>query len=715
MIHFRLSLRAGRSFCHERILLVLLVAALLAGCSMPTNVEPGISPYSEPVPGTAIANQPVAVSPSPMLDISPPAFPISTLDQNNETEQIPSPDGRWIAILDRLAGSLMIGNATGETVSIFPPGSTASDAKWSPDGMSLAVALRKSPAGDASATPQDFPEIWLVKLESGTFEKPQLVYQARNFGDSTTIPSQIILGSWSPDGQRLLFWESLLMSASIQVDGLPLWCLEIGTSQATLLSNTSLANPTYQSWAPDSHALAFTNGGYRSAQVGKWLSLYDVHSSRVVTLVSQNELVPGQLAWSPAGNAIAFASVEARQTGQEWADWMSWENPAILARRIYLLSPRDGSHQRLNATEAYQDAPRWSADGKKLYYVQADGNQAALMEADPISGTAQAIPDCRMALPPQAGYYGQVDWSALQKDCNGKAGATVTGQIVAGYGDHRPVAHLPLRLRQMGSNNWDTYTDGEGRFTLMGIPTGQAYIDDGHLTFEVTIDSPVQSINLGILKYPLIHPPEYDWWQAAPLADLNQLLNDGALVDFKVCASDSTWVRPTPDLQRAQIYSQPPFNELNQATIERFERSAILYNTVDIVEQSFPGSLNLDGLGADWLYLSGLWTATPNPLTHSNCAYSGADLQSLFDRNQLEVWLFGYRAVEVQRLDKTDIRIAAGSLCDPNDRSCLVRPGDHYAVEVVPASGFQIIRFAGKPDVMTIHIVKSGKELLALP
>ena len=290
--------------------------------------------------------------------------------------------------------------------------------------MQLAVVLSALPE-EVAAGKSSLPEIWLVKFEDDTWAKPKLVYRAGDFPDSMVTPSEIILGSWSPDGSHLSFWTNPISSASIQVDGLPLWCLELENSLATRLADAVLVNLAYQSWAPDSSALVFTDGGSRSAQVNKWLSLYQVASGQTTTLVPESDLVPGQVAWSPAGDRIAFAAVEASQTGDEWADWMSWENPAILGRRIYLLDPKNGQYRRLNAAESYQDAPRWSADGKVLYYVQADGGQAKLMEADPATGAMQPLPGCQMPLPEVAGFYGQVDWTALHKDCIGKASATL--------------------------------------------------------------------------------------------------------------------------------------------------------------------------------------------------------------------------------------------------------------------------------------------------
>jgi hypothetical protein len=71
----------------------------------------------------------------------------------------------------------------------------------------------------------------------------------------------------------------------------------------------------------------------------------------------------------------------------------------------------------LNAVEAYQDAPRWSEDGKTLYYVQMDGDQAVLLAADPRTGEAQPLEGCQAPLPSGAGYYGQTDWTDLYESC----------------------------------------------------------------------------------------------------------------------------------------------------------------------------------------------------------------------------------------------------------------------------------------------------------
>lgn len=369
---------------------------------------------------TALVVPSATPGPAPLAEIAT-AIPLSPQPTSEvEPKRIPAPLSGWTALLHLDTGSLELEAPQGETYPLFPDGSTVTGVRWTPDGQQLAVALSNWPARPGWSETQGIPEIWLATPPGDEPDNElQFLYRPRN----ESAPAQIVLGPWSPDNQRLLFWMGPA-SASIQADGLPLWSLEIAKGKATQLSQAALSNPAYQSWAPDGSALAFTDGGYRSAQIGKWLSLYQVSSAEVTTLVPTEQQVPGALAWSPDGRLIAYAAVAAGETGEKWADWMDWDNPAILARRIYLLDAQTGQYRRLNQESVYQDAPTWRADGTQLYYVQMADDGVTLMAADPNNGEAQPLPGCQAPLPTTAGYYGQVDWSELYQNCPGVAPST---------------------------------------------------------------------------------------------------------------------------------------------------------------------------------------------------------------------------------------------------------------------------------------------------
>lgn len=292
-------------------------------------------------------------------------------------------------------------------------------------------------------------------------------------------------------------------------------------------------------------------------------------------------------------------------------------------------------------------------------------------------------------------------------------GATVTGRVVLGYGSHRPVGDLPLRVGKESRGQWDTYTDGDGYFVLTGVPTGLVDIVNNHLSFQIPTSTTGQLVDLGILKYPLVHPPNYYYWQAAPLPELSYLLEQGEPIGFDKCLTEPNWQRPTKETQQEKIWSKRPFSELPERLLQRFEQPAVIYDTVDLSVQSFPGELNLDDLGADWLYLTGLWTS-PNPIVRSSCSHDAQSLEDLLHRRQIEVWLRGYNAIRVQLLGKDEIEYE-DELCDPSERGCIERPGHHFAVHVVPAKGYQIIRFEGVEDVLAIHLIKDGQEFFTLP
>jgi len=331
----------------------------------------------------------------------------STPAPADEISFTPSPDGHWTAVVNSTAGSLDLQGPDGQTVAVFPAGSTVNTITWSPDSRYLLVAQThwnfNEPEGTGVAVTGPI-EIWQVELKDSGPDQPARLYQSPTPLEDG--PQQIVFGHWSPDSRYVLFWEGIL-SASILSDGLPLSVIEVNNGQVSPVAEIALTNPRYQSWSPDGSRLAVTAGGYRSAQVDKWLVIWDAATGKSTTVISRTEQIPGIVAWSPTGDTIAYAAVPATETGPEWADLMTFDNPAIAGRRIYLLDPATGESRRLNEAAAFQDGPLWSNDGTILYYGQHEDDQLVLMATDPATGQTEAVPNAAIPLPEFIGYYGQ--------------------------------------------------------------------------------------------------------------------------------------------------------------------------------------------------------------------------------------------------------------------------------------------------------------------
>jgi hypothetical protein len=340
---------------------------------------------------------------------------------SEQAQRVESPDEQWIAIVNEAAGSLALEAPDGTTSTMFPEGSTVGAVAWSPDGKVLLVERTNSaPTQDDEQQASGPPEIWAVRLGNDSVAAPALLFRPGAEQVEEQAPgglAEVVFGRWAPGGRHVFLWIGA--SSSIRADGNAPWVLDTTTGDTLRPADWALVNPRYYSWAPDSSSLAVTVGGGRSVQVNKWLNIIDLNSGEVTTVISDTEQVPGIVAWSPVDNSatedeIAYAAVPAEKTGRAYASLMTFENPAIAARRIYLLDPGTGEYRRLNDVDNYQDAPVWSSDGEQLYYVQRDRETETLvlMVADPETGEAQPIEASRRAAPPdtRVGYYGQAAW-----------------------------------------------------------------------------------------------------------------------------------------------------------------------------------------------------------------------------------------------------------------------------------------------------------------
>ncbi len=384
----------------------------------PTNSRTATPTATATPSGTATrtATPTASSTPSSTPTITTTSTPTRTPAPPDDIARTTSPDGKWTALVNTAAGSLELRRSDGKTFPILPAGSTAQETTWSPDSRRLLVVethwLGTQPGLGQAAS--GAIQIYQVRISGDQPSAAALLYQGPGDPRTRDIRSadQILFGSWSPNSRYVLFWMGPY-SASIWADGVPLLALDADNGKSVRLAEAALANDRYQSWAQDSSAAAFVSGAGRSAMIGKSLDLYSVSTGQVSTIVSRTEQIPGIVAWSPRGNSIAYAAIGAAETNNDLANSSSFQNPAILKRRIYLVNPATRERTRLNQVDAFQDAPVWSADGGTLYYVQRDGNEMALVAAAPATGQPKAIDDSRRPAPQVVGFYGQSRWDDL--------------------------------------------------------------------------------------------------------------------------------------------------------------------------------------------------------------------------------------------------------------------------------------------------------------
>ena len=357
-------------------------------------------------------------TPQPTSTPVPHAIQLPTAPGSVQEQQIVSPDGLWVAVLDTEIGNLNLVWPDGTTSTLFPAGVSAWSAQWSPDSKLLLVVLSGWKTSQTDIHADEPPEIWAVSLSDDSMGEPQQLFQLED--DDVVARSgggrvEIVFGSWSPNGRSILFWAG--GGAAMRADGNAPFVLDATTGTAIRVADWALVNPAYHSWSPDGATLAMTVGGWRSAQANKWLNLVDVETGTVTTVVSKTAQIPGIVAWSPQGDRIAYAAVEALPPSAYINDDhccpITFTNPDIAGRRIYLLEPTTGKKWRLNATDAFQDAPTWSEDGATLYYVERHNDTMVLMQSDPATGVAEVVAGSAHARPDAVGFYGQTDWREI--------------------------------------------------------------------------------------------------------------------------------------------------------------------------------------------------------------------------------------------------------------------------------------------------------------
>ena len=293
---------------------------------------------------------------------------------------------------------------------LWPLGSGVHEAALASDGAVISVRRRVEPR--EGAPPLARAEIW---THAGEGADPVLRYEEER--DSPPVPPRVSLGQPSPDGKRAVFYRAEEQGETSEEAALRI--LDLATGEAVEVG-VGVMNDDYHSWAPDGASLAATLGEGRYADLNKTMVIFDVEGAVTRTITSTADMVTGRIAWSPAGDWIAFGGMSTADVPVEGEveDKMDLANARDGGWRIFLVHAESGEVSALGDGAAFQDAPAWSESGGTLYFVerrgQADEASTLLMAANPGSGELKPVEGSEQAAgyAPDA-YYGQYDWSEV--------------------------------------------------------------------------------------------------------------------------------------------------------------------------------------------------------------------------------------------------------------------------------------------------------------
>jgi Tol biopolymer transport system component len=250
---------------------------------------------------------------------------------------------------------------SGERRQLLPAGDEVYRVAWSPNGERLAIE-RWIQGEELTPPPNTTVDqgIWLVNADGSGLTKLYGPYQRDQFGPVA------YLGDWSPDGERITFWQGPMISASLRADGAPLHAIAVAGGEPTALADIALVHNDMAAWSPQGDRLAVVEGGGRETWVNKQIVVMgpDGRDRIVLSEAGRADLSP---AWSPDGQRIAFTSGEGAGFESAYERY-----PDILrTRRIWVASGGGSDKLQLTDDPAYADEfSQWSADGGHILFVR---------------------------------------------------------------------------------------------------------------------------------------------------------------------------------------------------------------------------------------------------------------------------------------------------------------------------------------------------------
>jgi dipeptidyl aminopeptidase/acylaminoacyl peptidase len=255
-----------------------------------------------------------------------------------------SPEGKWVAYVakthnlkeDKTESRIwMVATTGGAAIPLTAEGVSCDHPRWSPDGKYLAfLSGRNGAKGQKEDEDTKKEEVWLLNREGGEAQK-------------LTDTIQDVNGfAWSPSGDRMVL---ILQDPSVN---------EI---EASKNKDKSDAKPKPHPWVIDRLHFKEDEIGYLDRR-RKHLYVFDI-ASRKMTQITSGDYDDSAPAWSPDGKSIAFTSNRSES-----------EDPDRNYNTDIWVVAADNTDQgkslvRVTANPGADDSPSWSPDGKWIAFT----------------------------------------------------------------------------------------------------------------------------------------------------------------------------------------------------------------------------------------------------------------------------------------------------------------------------------------------------------
>jgi dipeptidyl aminopeptidase/acylaminoacyl peptidase len=319
-----------------------------------------------------------------------------------------SPDGKWVAYTVETASLKddknhkqiwMISTSGDDAIPLTAESANSSHPRWSPDGKYLAfLSARAGKDSDDDGKEQ----VWLLNRAGG---------EAQQLSDAIQDVDSFV---WSPDGQRLVL---VLQDPSVdeieaaknkdKADAKPkphpwvidrlhfkedeigyldrrrthLYVLTVGDRKQTQITSGDY-DDTEPAWSPDGRSIAFSSNRSkpdpdRNYNTDIWTVAADnTDQGKSLVQITKGTGADASPAWSPDGQSIAFTT----QLDEKLFQYATFH---------IAVAPASGNGEQKVLTTALDrnsSVPKFSADGKFIYFIVDDDGTQNLVRVPAVGG-----------------------------------------------------------------------------------------------------------------------------------------------------------------------------------------------------------------------------------------------------------------------------------------------------------------------------------------